>query len=331
MNLSTARFSGRAKEVGVRKSLGSSVGSLRLQFLIESVFYTLVALLIAQLVLVLILPLFNILSGKPLAIKSLYNLYYLAGIIFLVFFVGLLAGSYPAFYLTSFRPVEVLRGRIKSGMKSKGIRQVLVIFQFTLSIGLIICTLLIYKQQQYLQTKDLGFEKDNLLVIRNIESLGTGKETFKEEILKLPEVENASICNLVPPEVNYSDLFRPVGGEDTQERGSNYCIVDEDLMATLNLSLVDGRFFSKEFPSDANAVVINEAAARMFGWENPVGQKIQTFWKENNEDIREVIGVVKDYNFQSLDEEITSLIIFSGKEGNNLLVKLTPWRCRQKN
>ncbi len=329
MNLSTARFSGRAKEVGVRKSVGSSISSLRFQFLMESVFYTLISLILAQIVLMFILPQFNVLSGKLLAIRVLYNFYYLTGILFLVFIVGLLAGSYPAFYLTSFRPVEVLRGRIKSGMKSKGIRRILVIFQFTMSIGLIICTLLIYKQLQYLQNKDFGFDKNNVLVIRNAESLGSSKIAFKEELLKLPGVISASVCNLVPPDVNYSDVFRP-RGEDTQERGSNYCIVDEDLLKTLKLSMVDGRFFSKEFPSDSRAVVINEAAARLFGWENPVGQKLQTLWEENNEDVREVIGVVKDYNFQSLEEEITSLIIFLGTEGNNLLVRLTPGDVNRK-
>ena len=323
MNLSTARFSGRAKEVGVRKSLGGSVNSLRMQFLIESVLYTLLSLILAQVVLLLILPQFNMLSGKLLTIKSLYNLNYLMSIFSLVLIVGFLAGSYPAFYLTSFKPVEVLRGRIKAGMKSKGIRRILVIFQFTMSIGLIICTLLIYKQLQYLQTKDLGFDSKNVMVIKNASTLGSDKLAFKEELLKMPEVVNASICNLVPPGVDYSDIFRPKG-EDTQERGSNYCFVDEDLMATLKLTMVDGRFFSKDFPSDSKGVVINETAARLFGWENPVGQKLQTFWKENEEDAREVIGVVKNYNFQSLEEDITSLIIFPGTEGNNIIVRLTP-------
>jgi len=329
MNLSTAKFSGRAKEVGVRKSLGSSVGRLRTQFLTESVMYTLVSLLLAQVVLALILPQFNMLSGKLLTIKALYNFNYLAAIILLVIIIGILAGSYPAFYLTSFKPVEVLRGRIRAGMKSKGIRRILVIFQFTMSTGLIICTLLIYKQLLYVQNKDLGFNKNDLIVIKNAGALGTDKNAFKEELSKMGEVENVSICNLVPPNVNYSDLFRPVG-EDTQERGINYCIVDEDFMSTLELSMVDGRFFSKEFSSDINGVVINEAAARLLGFKDPVGEKIQTFWKENNEDVREIIGVVKNYNFQSLEEEITSLIIFQGTEGNNLLVRLTPGNIDKK-
>jgi putative ABC transport system permease protein len=329
MNLSTARYSGRAKEVGLRKSMGSATGRLRIQFLTESVLYTLLSLFLAQLILILILPQFNILSGKLLNLKALFNFYYISAIICLVVITGIIAGSYPAFYLTSFKPVDTLRGKLKAGIKSKGIRQILVIFQFTMSTGLIICTLLIYKQLQFIQNKDTGFEKNNLIVLKNAGSLGTNANAFKEELLKMMEVEDASICNLVPPDVSYSDIFRPVG-EDTQERGSNFCIADEDLMSTLKLTMVDGRFFSKEFSSDVNGVVINEAAARLFGFDNPVGEKIQTFWKENNLDTREIIGVVKDYNFQSLEEEITSLLIFPGKEGDNIVVRLTPGDVNKK-
>ncbi len=328
MNLSTARYSGRAKEVGIRKSLGSKTSSLRTQFLTESVLYSLIALLLSQVILILILPQFNSLSGKFLNVKVLFDFYYISAIICLAVLIGITAGSYPAFYLTSFKPVETLRGKLKAGIKSKG-RQILVIFQFIMSIGLIICTLLIYKQLQYIQNKDLGFDKNNLIVLKNAGSLGTNKNAFKEELLKMPEVEDVSICNLAPPDVSYTDLFRPVG-EDIQERGSNYCIADEDFMSTLKLTLSDGRFFSKEFSSDVNGVVINEAAARLFGFDNPVGEKIQTFWKENNQDTREIIGVVKDYNFQSLEEEITSLLIFQGKDGDNIVIRLTPGDINNK-
>jgi putative ABC transport system permease protein len=329
MNLSTAKFSGRAKEVGVRKSMGGSTGRLRAQFLLESVMYSLLAIVLAHLILALILPLFNTLLGKLLTLNSLKNLYYLTTVLILLFIVGLMAGSYPAFYLTSFRPVEILRGTIKAGMKSKRIRRILVVFQFMMSIGLIICTLLIFKQLQYLKNKDLGFDNNKIVVISNIESLGTGKISFKEELLKMPEVINACICNLVPPDAYYSDLFRP-GDEDKQDRGSNYCIVDEDMAATFKLSMADGRFFSKEFPSDSRAVVINEAAAKLFGWDDPVGKKIKTFRVKDGEDEREVIGVVKDFNFQSLEEEITSLLIFSGTEGNKLVVRLAPGDINQQ-
>jgi putative ABC transport system permease protein len=323
MNLSTARFSGRAKEVGIRKSLGGSTGSLRSQFLLESVMYILFAVIFAHIMMALILPGFNNQSGKLLSIISLSNVYYLVAVMSLIFIVGILAGSYPAFYLTSFSPVEVLRGTIRAGMKSKNMRRILVIFQFTMSTGLIICTLLVSKQLQFLKNKDKGFDNQNLIVIRNIGSLGAGKTSFKEELLKMPEVITASICDMVPPDAGkHSDIFRPKG-EDDQKRGCNYCIVDEDMVETLKLSMADGRFFSKDFPSDSRAVVINEAAAKSFGWGNPIGKKIQTFWKENGEDEREVIGVVKDYNYQTLNEEITPLLIFPGEEGNNMVVRLS--------
>lgn len=177
MNLSTARYSGRAKEVGIRKSLGGTTAGLRSQFLIESVIYTMVALVLAHVVLVLVLPGYNNLSGKLLVLVSLKNIYYMTAILGLVFVTGILAGSYPAFYLTSFNPVEVLRGTIRAGMKSKGIRRALVVFQFTMSTGLIICTLLVYKQLQYLKNKDKGFEAGNVITIRNIGTSCGTKDT----------------------------------------------------------------------------------------------------------------------------------------------------------
>ena len=198
-----------------------------------------------------------------------------------------------------------------------------------MSTGLIICTLLINKQLRFIQNKNLGFDKNNLIVIRNAGSLGTNKNAFKEKLLEMAEVEDASISNLVPPNVTYTDLFKPVG-EESQERGSNYCFADENLMSTLKFTMVDGRFFSKSFSSDIKGVVINEAAARLFGFDDPVGEKIQTFWEENGEDKREIIGVVEDYNFQSLDEEITSLLIFYAKEGDNIVVRLTPGDFNKK-
>ncbi len=328
MNLSTARFSGRAKEVGIRKSLGGSTAGLRSQFLMESLMYTFLALITAIVIISLIIPEFNNLSGKLLSIISLSNVYYMSAVVLLVFVVGILAGAYPAFYLTSFRPVEVLRGTIRAGMKSKGIRRILVIFQFTMSIGLIICTLLVFKQLNFLKDKDKGFDDKNLIVVRNIESLASDKISFKEELLKMPEVIEASICDVVPPDAGqHSDIFRPKG-EDDQKRGCNYCIVDDDMLETLNLSLVDGRFFSKDFPSDSRAVVLNEAAVKSFGWKDPVGKKIQTFWKENDE--REVIGVVKDYNYQSLEEEITPLLIFPGEDGNNMIIRVSDGDVKKK-
>jgi putative ABC transport system permease protein len=329
MNLSTASYTNRAREVGVRKTAGVASNQLVLQFLSESVFLTLIAMILSVIITIVILPQFNFLSGKQLSSGILFTLPYLIGIILLVVIVGLFSGSYPAFYLTSFKPIEVMRGQIKAGMKSGPIRSVLVVFQFIISILLIIGSLLIYKQLNYIENTDLGFNKENLLVIKNTNTLGTDKIAFKEELLQIPDIVNASFANLVPPGGDYSDIFIPKGG-DNQEHGFNYLIVDQDFLNTMEITISDGRFFSPEFPSDSSAVVINEAAARLVGWDHPVGEQIQTLWGEDNTDIRNVIGVVKDFNFRSLKQDISSLVIFPGTEGNFLIVRLTPGDLNQK-
>jgi putative ABC transport system permease protein len=248
---------------------------------------------------------------------------YLALMLCMAIIIGILAGSYPAFYLSSFKPLEVLSGRIRAGSRSGDIRKRLVIFQFTLSMGLIICTLLIYKQLIHLQSQDLGFDKENILVISNTDELGNRKAAFKNHLENLAGVKSSSFSTMVPPDVVWSDIFQPVG-KDENDRGFSYFFTDESLVETMDLEMISGRFFSKDFSSDSNAVVINEIAAGLMGWDNAVGEKIRTHWKNDGSDIREVIGVIKDFNFQSLKEEITSLVIFYGNQGNLLLVKLSP-------
>ncbi len=329
MNLSTARFSDRAKEVCVRKALGASRKRLMLQFLNESLFFTFLSMLFAYIIISLALPGFNMIAGKELSIATLLNWKYIAALLFLILVVGFLAGSYPAFYLTAFKPTEVLRRKLKSGLKSGGIRKGLVVFQFAVSIILIISTLLIYKQLNHLEQRDLGFNKENVLVVNNANALGYNKGTFKEILKNITEIKDVSISSAVPPNVFYSDIFKPMDGTDS-EIGMNYCYVDDDLLSTMEMELVAGRFFSKDIPSDSNAVVINEAAAKKMAWDQAVGEKIQTLQGEGNSDRRDIIGVVKDFNFQTLKKEIMPLIMFPGTEGNLLLVRLSPGDYQQK-
>jgi putative ABC transport system permease protein len=323
MNLSTARFSDRAKEVGVRKSLGASRGRLILQFLNESILFTLISMLLAMLILYMVLPLFNSISGKILTIYTLLSWEYIFALIFIIILVGFLAGSYPSIYLTSFKPTEVLRGKVKAGLKSGGVRSGLVVFQFSISIILIISTLLIYKQLNLLETRDLGFEKENVLLIRNVEALGNNRNSFKEEVKKIPGILNVSISSAAPPHIIYSSLFEPMDGTGS-ELGMTYCYADHDFLKTMNMQIVSGRYFSKDIPSDSNAVIINESAARKMGWDEAIGEKIDAKWDSDTPDLREIIGVVKDFNFQTLRKDISPLIIFPGSEGNLMLVSMSP-------
>ena len=323
MNLSTARFSDRAKEVGVRKSLGASRGRLILQFLNESILFTLISMLLAMLILNMVLPIFNSISGKILTINTLLSWEYIIALIFIILLVGFLAGSYPSIYLTSFKPTEVLRGKVKAGLKSGGVRSGLVVFQFSISIILIISTLLIYKQLNLLETRDLGFEKENVLLIRNVEVLGNNRNSFKEEVKKISGIENVSISSAAPPHIIYSSLFEPMDGTGN-ELGMTYCFSDHDFLGTMNMQIISGRYFSKDIPADSNAVIINEAAARKIGWDDAVGEKINTKWDSDTPDLKEIIGVVKDFNFQTLRKDISPLIIFPGSDGNLMLVRMSP-------
>ena len=320
MNLSTARFANRAKEVGVRKSLGASRKIIALQFLGESVLYSFIALVIALCILIPVLPSFNALADKSLTLSMILNVRFIGILLALIMVVGLAAGSYPALFLTAFKPTEVLRGQVRAGIKSGGLRSSLVVFQFIISSGLIILTILIFKQLNHLQALNLGFDKENLMVINNINALGPNKNAFKKELVNSHHVINASISYTAPPEVKYSDVFRPLNGQQ-QDYGFNYNIVDYDHFETFGIPLLKGRYFSKTHPSDSNAVIINEAAARMMGWENPVGEKIQTHQQGNP--VKEIIGVVKDFNFISLQDDITALAIFPGDQGNLLAVRLS--------
>lgn len=329
MNLSTARFSDRAKEVGVRKALGASRKRLILQFLNESILFTLVSMLLAYALISIVMPGFNLIAGKELTAITLINWKYLVALATLVAIVGFLAGSYPALYLTAFKPTEVLRGKVRAGLKSGGIRSGLVIFQFSISIILIISTLLIYKQLNHLEKRDLGFNKENVLVVRNADALGFNKIGFKEELKKLFGIKNVSISSAVPPRLAYSDIFKPLDGTDS-EIGITYYFTDYDFLETMDMNLVGGRYFSREIPADSNAVIINEAAAKKMAWENPVGEQIQTLWGKDKIDKREIIGIVKDFNFQTLKKEITPLIIFPGSQGNMLLVRIGAGDYKQK-
>ncbi len=319
MNLSTARSAGRAKEVGLRKALGSLRGQMVGQFMSESILYSVAAVVLALIACYLLLPYFNILAGKELGMETFQAPWFIMGIIALTFFVGIVSGIYPAFYLTSFSAVEVLKGKVRAGAKSKGIRSALVVFQFGLSIFLIIFTVVVFQQIQYLQNKNLGIDKNNVLVINNAGRLGNNKETFRNALAQQTGITKTSYTNNTFPGVNNTTVFKTAGSEQDHIMGVYFA--DYDHQDVLKFELTAGRYFSKEFASDSLAILLNEAAAKEFGFENPVGEEV--LYNNNGATFNKykVIGVVKNFNFESFKDQVRPLSILLTQNANNLLVR----------
>ncbi|HNP17825.1 MAG TPA: ABC transporter permease [Fulvivirga sp.] len=318
MNLTTAQSAGRAKEVGLRKTLGSFKGTLIVQFLTESMIYAIVAGLLSVLTVYLLLPAFNTLAGKELSFNLITTPVIASTFVALVLFVGLLAGSYPAFYLTSFRITEVLKGKLRAGMKSGTIRSFLVTFQFWISIVLIICTAVVFQQLKFIQNKNLGIDKDHILIIEDTNRLEGNTMAFKNELETETGILGTSYSNNMIPGVNNTTIFRSAG--DAQDHIMGIYYADHDHLKTLGFELVAGRYFSKDFPSDSSAVVLNEAAVRELGWKNPLEEKLINFNDEGLPPMN-VIGVVKDYNFESLKVNVRPLVLALRTEGNVLYVR----------
>jgi putative ABC transport system permease protein len=313
MNLSTAQSVTRAKEVGVRKVLGSEKKQLIRQFLLEALVYSFISAVFALILVGFCLPMFNAISGKNLQLISIFNSGIWLFILALVILTGLLAGSYPAFYLTSFNPVTVLKGGVfKKSISNLLIRNGLVVFQFTISIALIICTIILFQQLQFTQSKDLGLKKDNVIFIPNGEKMQTkDEEALRQEVLSLPGVVHASISTGIPSGKSFGDNYVPdpsTSGEKlVKDIILNSFIADEQFLPTLNIHLLEGRNFSKEF-NDSDAVIINETAAKQIGWNHPIGQYM-TYTGNKNQRFK-VIGVTKDFDVESVRETTSPFAIF---------------------
>ena len=315
MNLATAQSAKRAKEVGIRKVLGSERIQLIWQFLAEALIYTMVASVIAVLIVIIALPGFNQLASKSISAAALNDVRVWGGVLLLIVVTALFAGSYPAFFLTSFKPVSVLKGKADLKISKTGFstRNVLVVFQFAVSAVMIICTVVVYKQLIYNQSKDLGYNKENVLVINDAKQLKHSEESFRQEILKLPGVATATISTELPAsEKFFEDDYQPetgagnAGGQQKTLAISSY-IVDDGFVPTLKLNLIAGRNFSRNF-NDSASVILNEATVKLAGWKNPVGMHL--FYRDGENTNYQVIGVVKDFNSQSLHNVITPWALF---------------------
>ena len=319
MNLSTAKSSGRAKEVGLRKTLGSLRSQMIGQFLTESLIYSFIATLISLALVYLLLPGFNQLAGVELTVDPMFTPLFMIVLLSVMTVVGFLAGSYPAFYLTGFKVVDVLKGKGRSSMKSGGIRSTLVVFQFFISIGLIICTGVVFQQLQYVRDKNLGFDKDNIIVVNHTSRLGTNRQAFKNALKGQPEIIETSFSNNYFPGVNNTTVFKTTGNEQDYLMGLYYA--DWDHAEAMGFEMAEGRFFDRDFPSDSTGIVINQAAANQFGWDNIENKELLYYGDTEGGERLKVVGMVKDFNFESLKMDVRPVAIRLTKESNSLMVR----------
>jgi len=315
MNLSTARSSNRAKEVGIRKVLGTERKELISQFLTESTLVALVALVIALALTVLVLPFFNELASKQLTVTSFFQAGFLPILLAIPLVVGLIAGSYPAFYLSSFQPITVLKGKLAGGFRKSSFRSSLVVLQFSTTIFLIIATIVIYNQLDYISNRKIGFTKEQVLIIDNPYVLGTQARSFKNEILKLGGVSSGTLSSYLPvSSSSRSDNTYSKEAVLDDKSGINMQTwrVDEDYLKTMDMQLVSGRGFSREFGTDSSAIIINETTARLLGYEDPVGKSIYSTSDGGEMKALRIIGVVKNFNFESLRQNVGPLCFMLG-------------------
>jgi putative ABC transport system permease protein len=303
MNLSTAKSSLRAKEIGVRKVVGSGRRELIKQFLSESVLLSFISLALGLAAIQILLPAYRNFVGRQLSMPYLDNVAVIPSLLALGLVVGLISGSYPAFFLSSFQPISVFRGTSGRSSGSSLLRNILVVFQFAISIFLIAGTLVVFQQLKFFQNKRLGFEKEQVLVVRNSGSLGIRISSFKETLRQNSQVADVSGSNTLPSQ-SFSNLT--FTSKDVANKFNlNLCVCDYEFLKTLKLEMAEGRFFSQEFSTDTQAVILNERAAKVLGWENPIGKNI---WSPNVGKLS-VIGVIKDYHYESLHQEIRPLAL----------------------
>jgi putative ABC transport system permease protein len=326
MNLSTARSANRAREVGVRKVLGSLRKNLVAQFLTESLLVSFIALALALSIAALLLPYFNQLSGKELSMGLFNRPWLLPALLLLVIVVGLLAGSYPAFFLSAFQPIQVLKGKLSTGFKSSWLRSGLVVFQFFVSIVLIIGTVIIYRQLNYIRNKSLGYNREQVLVLQNTHALGSKATAFKDDILKINGTQNITMTGFLPTGGWRSDnpLFPDAVPNQKNAASMQVWGVDENYIPTLGMQMAQGRNFSKQFPTDSTGIIINESAAKLLGFKDAVNRDLYTMddFPASNLTRLHIIGVVKDFNFSSLREQVTPLALRLQNQRGSIAVRI---------
>ncbi|MCX6334959.1 MAG: ABC transporter permease [Bacteroidia bacterium] len=314
MNLSTAQSARRAKEVGIKKIGGSTRGILIVQFLLETFLLSFIALIFAILIIKVTIPYFNNLLGANLVLNLFASWYILPILILFALFVGFIAGSYPAFFLSSFNPYEVLKGNMQSSMKNGRLRRILVVFQFAVSILLIIGTMIMYRQIKYMLNKDVGFNKEQLLVINRAQALGTKMKSFKEAVKNIPGVINIASSTALPGRNNNNNGYMIEGRKDETFLAMTGWI-DYNFLETLEMTIVSGRNFNESFTTDQQACMVNETAVRDFNITDLDKTRFMVPGDSGKMNYMPVIGVVKNFNFESLRNPIGPYIFRFQNDG----------------
>jgi len=326
INLATAKSVNRAKEVGVRKVAGANKTGLISQFLGESLLITAFAAILAVLLVYVLMPSFNQLIGKNLSAGPLDSFSGILSLLTLIVIVAISAGFYPAFVLASFNPVEVLKGTLNPGSISRKLRALLVVFQFTVSIVIIIGSITVYDQLNFVTKKDLGFRKENLIIIRRSDAINTKYEAFRDQLLQMPGIEKVGFSRAVPgTSYNYNAFFN----DDDPEKKTyllNQTQVSFDYPQALGVQLMEGRFYSREYGSDSASVLINEAAVKSLGLKDPVGKYILQPQGPQQFQKLKIIGVMKDFNIESMHKVITPVcftVLYRGGGDQYASIRLT--------
>lgn len=307
MNLSTARSATRSREVGIRKVAGASRNSIIKQFLAESILISFLSLVVALLLVYLMLPLFNSFSEKHLSL-DFSNPTFTFGIVGICLFTGLVAGSYPAFFLSSFKPASVLKGNLQSAFSGIRVRRAMVVFQFSLSIIIIACALVVNDQINYMQNKNLGFDKNNIISIKINPELYENYRVFRNELLQNQHIQSVAIGAAHPMEINGEGYYEWSGKSADDDVYFNSAYIDYDYLNTMGFTFIQGRNFSPDFPADSNNFIITEKAANYIGFADPIGQTLQI-----EEQKGQIIGVIQDFHNLNIHETMHPTVFTLGK------------------
>jgi len=328
MNLSTARSTNRAHEVGLRKVMGAVKKQLILQFLTESMLMAFLSTILAIVLVILILPLFNQIAEKSFSIIDIFQPDNVLSLAILVGIVGLFSGSYPAFFLSDFKIMRVLKGNLKRGRKSGYLRSGLVVFQFGITIVLIVCTLVVKRQLSFIQNKKLGYNTNQILVLEDTYMLNGSLKSFKDEVLANTNFQDATVTGFIPtPSYRSATAFFPGSDPKSDKTAAiEFFIVDDRFLPTYDLQVIAGRNFDRSFTSDSLKLILNESAVKHFGFQDPINQVLSTYEGNNQDDLyvqpMKVVGVIEDFHFASLHQKISPLVLRYGDNTGKISFKL---------